>query len=89
MSSVFYKLLDIALKTCYHVNMNDLTISQTQKIIGWSYPTALQFAKKHGQRSSLDSKWMIPFDVVAAEVQKRTVEAQRMQARLIAANGDV
>ena len=68
--------------------MNDLTISQTQKILGWSYPTALQFAKEHGRQDG-SGKWFIPFDVVAGEVQKRTVEAQRMQARLVASNGDV
>ena len=67
--------------------MNDLTISQTQDILDWSYPTALRFAKEHGQQ--IDSgKWMIPFTAVAGEVQKRTIEAQRAQARLVASNGD-
>ena len=68
--------------------MSKLTISQTQKILDWSYPTALRFAKEHGQQDD-SGKWFIPFNVVAGEVQKRTVEAQRMQARLVASNGDV
>jgi len=67
--------------------MNELTISQTQEILGWSYPTALQFAKLNGRQED-SGKWMIPFSAVAGEVQKRTVEAQRMQARLVASNGD-
>ena len=87
MSSSFYKLLDTGTAPCYHYGMNDLTISQTQDILDWSYPTALQFAKKHGQQDA-SGKWFIPFATVAGEVQKRTVEAQRAQARLVASNGD-
>ena len=62
--------------------MTYLTINQVKKIIGWSYPTALDFAKKHG--TMVDGKWMIPFDDVSAEVQKRVVTAQKMQRDLVA-----
>ena len=64
--------------------MNELTIAQVREIVGWSYPTALDFAKRTG--AMIDGKWYVPFDIVAAEVQKRVVVAQKMQGRLIASS---
>ena len=66
--------------------MSELTIEQIQNILGWSYPTALEFAKKNGEIR--ERKWYVPFNDVAAEVQNRVVTAQRMQSKLVqAGNG--
>jgi len=67
--------------------MSELTISQVQKVIGWSYPTAFQFAQEYGRKDD-DGKWLVPFDRVAAEVQQRMIAAQKMQDRLVAVSGN-
>lgn len=87
MSSICYKVLDLRGGLCYHAGMSELTITQTQKVIGWSYPTALQFAKQYGRQGG-DGKWLIPFAAVAAEVQSRVIDAQKMQDRLVAVSGN-
>ena len=61
--------------------MSDLTIKQTQFVLGWSYPTAFGFAKRTGMR--IEGKWFIPYTVVAGKVQERVVEASKAQARLL------
>ena len=63
--------------------MNELTIGQMQVVVGWSYPTALNFAKAHGHM--INGKWYIPFNAVSAIVQEANVDAQRMQNRLVKA----
>jgi hypothetical protein len=63
--------------------MSELTIAQTQKVIGWSYPTALEFAKANGHMGD-NGRWLIPFDAVASEVQRRVIGTQKMQERLVA-----
>jgi hypothetical protein len=61
--------------------MDELTIEQTKEILGWSYPTALYFAKMHGRKDGL--KWVVPVaavDGVIAERQREVVEAvERMR----------
>ena len=60
---------------------NEFTIQQTRDIVGWSYPTAFVFARKHGRK--INGKWYVPFDDVAGIVQSELVKAQRMQNRLV------
>jgi hypothetical protein len=62
--------------------MNELTITKLRKITGWSYPTAFKFAREHGRFE--DGLWLVPYNDVAAIVQKRVVEAAQMQNRLVA-----
>jgi hypothetical protein len=52
-----------------------------REITGWSYPTAFKFARNNGRLE--DGRWLIPYDTVAAVVQKRVVEAAKMQNRLV------
>jgi hypothetical protein len=66
---------------------DELTITQVRTIIGWSYPTAFEFARDNG-RQDRNGKWFVPFDLVAAEVQRRVIEAQKMQERLVAQSGN-
>lgn len=66
--------------------MSELTITEMRHVTGWSYPTAFNFARKHGRQRA--GVWFIPFEVVSAEVQKEVITAQRKQARLVElANG--
>jgi hypothetical protein len=64
--------------------MDTLTISQLQYVVGWSYPTALQFAKENGRQSD-SGKWLVPYDAVAAEVSQRVIDSRKMEERLISA----
>ncbi len=67
--------------------MSDLTIKQTQFILDWSYPTALNFANEHGIQ--VEGKWYIPYTVVAGKVQECVINASKTQARLLSvSNGD-
>ena len=61
--------------------MNELTIPQTQEILGWSWPTAYKYAQKHGRK--VDGQWYLPYDFVASEVQKELVQAQRKLNKLV------
>ena len=63
--------------------MSELTITQVRHIVGWSWPTAYKFAKVHGYQDNANGVWYIPFADVAAIVQGKVVEAQRMQNRLV------
>ncbi len=61
--------------------MDELTIKQMQYVLGWSYPTALGFAKRQGRYDG--ARWYIPYTVVAGKVQEKVVVASKMQARLM------
>ena len=61
--------------------MNELTINQMIYVLGWSYPTALKFAKQTGRQEA--GRWMIPYTNIAGKVNEQVVEANKMQARLI------
>ena len=67
--------------------MNEIPIKKLQEVTGWSYPTALKFAQEHGtlrEREHAKSVWYIPYAAVEAVVNKRVIEAQQMQLRMMA-----
>jgi hypothetical protein len=71
--------------------MKTLTISEAQQVLGWSYPTALKFAKQHGQMINGRRKWVIPADEVSQvlkDEQKTLDEKQSMLTLLLMANGN-
>jgi len=74
MSSGFYKLIDIAFGSCYYLLMsNQLTISQVKEIMGWSYPTALNYAKAVGTIDRTippSGLWTVPADCVKAVIDE-------------------
>lgn len=46
-----------------------LSIEQVEKIMGWSYPTALKFASRHGEM--IGGKWQVLFKDVKYLVDQR------------------
>ena len=49
--------------------MNDkLTITQIQKIMSWSYPTALKFATKNGE--FIGGKWYVSQEAVQGKIDE-------------------
>ena len=63
------------------VKMQDVGITELRTIVGWTYPTALKFAKENGTQNDA-GKWAIPFNKVAGLVQGQVAHALRMQSRL-------
>lgn len=73
--------------------MDELTIEQIKYVFGWSTPTALKFAAKHGilKDETGRGKWYVPVSAVQDTVDKRAGEAQKTQLRLMSLglkNGD-
>jgi hypothetical protein len=67
--------------------MSELTIEQIKDVLGWSYPTALKFAQRHGRQDG-GGKWLVPYGIVADEVNEQLADAQRTVDRLAqVANG--
>ena len=56
-----------------------LTIEQVEKIMGWSYPTALKFANRHGEM--VGGKWRVPSDVIDKKVTELSTIARYTRAR--------
>ena len=56
-----------------------LTIEQVGKIMGWSYPTALKFANRHGEM--VGGKWRVPSCVVDEKVSELSANARYTRAR--------
>ena len=54
-----------------------LTIEQVEKITGWSYPTALKFARRHGEMVS--GKWYVPASAVASKIAELDIGIVRMK----------
>jgi hypothetical protein len=52
--------------------MNELSIEQIQKVLGWSYPTALDWAKENGRMDG--RKWMVSADTVYEKIYLRHQE---------------
>lgn len=69
MSSVFYKPIDIGINLLYDRRMdeNGLAIKDIEYILGWSYPTALAYAKENGTKDE-DGRWMVPASLVYFQV---------------------
>ena len=87
MSSSCYECIDNTGATVYDIAMDELTIKQTEYVLGWSYPTAFKFAKQQGHYDGI--RWYIPYTAVAGKVQEKVVAASKMQARLMTvSNGD-
>ena len=65
----------------YYIYMDEkqLTIEQVEKIMGWSYPTALKFANRHGEM--VGGKWRVPSTAVENEVSKLSESARFTRAR--------
>lgn len=66
--------------------MKQLTIKQAQYITGWSYPTALRFAKEHGEYQN--GIWLIPEDNIADVVYQEVMKASKMEARLVSISNE-
>ena len=61
--------------------MNEkVSISDIQRIMGTSYPTALKFATAHGEL--YDGRWFVPLDEVTKEVDRLTAPAIAMVERM-------
>ena len=70
--------------------MDELTITQLQKVMNWSYPTALKFATINGEMR--DGKWYVPADVIQYQVDALAADADNAKARFnqavfVTANG--
>ena len=59
------------------MNEKQFTIEQVEIIMGWSYPTALKFANRHGEMSG--GKWHVPSNVVYNKIAEIDVEVVRMK----------
>jgi hypothetical protein len=60
----------------YHYFMKHLTVEHVRRIMGWSYPTALKFAKEHGRQCEEGrQEWSIPAHAVEAAVDAQLDEA--------------
>lgn len=60
--------------------MDELTITQLQRIMKWSYPTALKFATLNGVMR--EGKWYVPREVLVSEVSQLEEEVTRKWAAL-------
>jgi hypothetical protein len=67
----------------------ELTIEQLQDVLGWAYPKALRYAQEHGRRKMRDSrkKWLVPYELVEAQVNERVLDACRSRVVLQSYNG--
>ena len=61
------------------MNEKQLTIEQVGKIMGWSYPTALKFANRHGE--IVGRKWQVPSSTIRKEIDKRGAAVKNMEYR--------
>jgi len=61
------------------MNEKQLSIEQVEKIMGWSYPTALKFANRHGEMVA--GKWHVPSVSINEEVFKLEKNARFTRAR--------
>jgi hypothetical protein len=63
----------------YYVGMDEqkLTIEQVEKIMQWSYPTALKFASIHGEKGS--KVWLIPSGVVWNRITQLEANVKNMR----------
>ena len=60
--------------------MDELTIAQIEKILKWSYPTALKFAKENGrQLDGLRGQWFVPAHIVEEELKARAKAVQEQR----------
>jgi len=59
------------------MNEKQLSIEQVEKIMGWSYPTALKFANRHGEMVA--GKWFIPSLQIEQEIAKHQRNVRRME----------
>ena len=55
--------------------MDELTITQLQRIMNWSYPTALKFATLNGNMR--DGRWYIPREILVNEISQLEEEVTR------------
>ena len=58
-----------------------LTIEQVEKIMGWSYPTALKFANRHGEMVS--GKWQVPSGAVWNEISVLVDRVDKMKGHYL------
>jgi len=59
------------------MNEKQLSIEQVEKIMGWSYPTALKFANRHGEMVA--GKWQVPSLEIEREIASRENDVVRMK----------
>ena len=60
--------------------MNKLTIKQVENILDWSYPTALAWAREHGENDG--QRWMVPVESVIGEIDQEQRRIDEMRDRL-------
>ena len=78
--AVVKSFIDNMLIVCYATHMEKtLTIKQVEKILGMSYPTALQFAQEHGEQ--VERKWVVPAEAVRSVLAQRSFELQAQMRR--------
>ena len=65
--------------------MKSLTITQVQSILGWSYPTALQFAQEQGELQNGGRLWVVPVDSVVEVIEEKEAQTRNMRSALTAA----
>ncbi len=75
-----YKPLDSRLIMVYDYVMVSLTIKQIKSILDISYPTALIIANESGEM--INGRWFVPVEVVAREIDKRSLAVEKMKQRL-------
>lgn len=65
----------------------ELTIKQIQLIMDWSYPTALNFAKQHGEIKEVEGqdKYFIPSVEIYHVIDKKRFAVDEMESRFNAA----
>ena len=56
-----------------------LSIEQVMEIMGWSYPTARNFAVKYGEL--VGNKWHVPSTAVDAKIATLSANARYVRAR--------
>ena len=57
-----------------------LDIKDVEHILGISYPTALAYAKKHGEY--IDGKWYFTSATIAARIKAEKTRVAKMEERL-------
>lgn len=73
-------MLDIGIVFLYDGGMKQISIKQLQDILGISYPTALDFAKQHGEQNGDGERaqWFIPLTAVSPLVENEQKRVAQM-----------
>jgi hypothetical protein len=67
------------------MSKKELTVEEIMFVTGWSYPTARNWAKEHGNLRRVGvgfGKYFVPTSAIQAEVDKRMADVLEMETRL-------